>query len=287
MGAMYWVQRCGLATLHDKDFAEIEWGSLKTVQDLKGELLVIPESQQTASQPTDDGHDSGIEPKRRRSSNRDRGGRGGGRGGRGSSRGGGGNKGGSGSKGGGVGKQTNRPQQSAGASDSRSQLGRLICEGCSGLVLRGIYQGQPAVYKFFGPDREGIAAGMNEATTYGALLQCQGDEVATFLDWGHLLAGIYYIATAYVEGVPCSELPSELKQEEAATAAETALQRICAVQPGFVHGDLRLPNIMVKHGSDDTAAPTAVIIDLAASRLDGSPAEVKAQFQQLKSLFRQ
>eukprot|EP00878_Enallax_costatus_P010382 GHUV01010835.1.p1 GENE.GHUV01010835.1~~GHUV01010835.1.p1 ORF type:complete len:142 (+),score=34.92 GHUV01010835.1:64-426(+) len=60
MGAMYWVQRCGLATLHDKDFAEIEWGSLKTVQDLKGELLVIPESQQTASQPTDDGHDSGA-----------------------------------------------------------------------------------------------------------------------------------------------------------------------------------------------------------------------------------
>eukprot|EP00878_Enallax_costatus_P011421 GHUV01011924.1.p2 GENE.GHUV01011924.1~~GHUV01011924.1.p2 ORF type:complete len:186 (+),score=50.24 GHUV01011924.1:903-1460(+) len=80
------------------------------------------------------------------------------------------NKGG-GSKGnlgkGGVSKVTKRPRQSKGASDDKSQLGRLICEGCNGLVLHGTFKGQPAVYKLFGPDRGGIAAGMNEASIYG------------------------------------------------------------------------------------------------------------------------
>ena len=53
-----------------------------------------------------------------------------------------------------------------GLSDGRLQLGRLICEGCSGLVLYGTFQGQPAVYKLFGPDTEGVAAGINEARMY-------------------------------------------------------------------------------------------------------------------------
>eukprot|EP00878_Enallax_costatus_P012957 GHUV01013531.1.p2 GENE.GHUV01013531.1~~GHUV01013531.1.p2 ORF type:complete len:247 (+),score=56.62 GHUV01013531.1:1090-1830(+) len=197
------------------------------------------------------------------------------------------NKGG-GSKGnlgkGGVSKVTKRPRQSKGASDDKSQLGRLICEGCNGLVLHGTFKGQPAVYKLFGPDRGGIAAGMNEASIYGALEPCQGTELPIFFEWGHLAAGIYYLAIACVEGVPCSELPSEF-QATAALAAKAALQRICTVQPGFLHEDLRLENILFRHGSSDTA-PTAVIIDLAASRLDGNPAEVKMQFRQLKSLFR-
>ena len=57
MGAIYWVQRRGLATRQDKDFDEIDWDSLETVKDLKDKLLVIPESQQTASQPSDNGND--------------------------------------------------------------------------------------------------------------------------------------------------------------------------------------------------------------------------------------
>lgn len=117
----------------------------------------------------------------------------------------------------------------------------------------------------------------------GALKSCQGDQLPGFLGWGHLLAGIYYVVTAYVEGVPCNELSNELQAAAAARAAEAALQQICAVQPGFLHGDLRRPNVLIKQGSNDV---TAVIIDLAASRLDGTPEEVTAQFRQLKSLFR-
>lgn len=68
----------------------------------------------------------------------------------------------------GGGKVSKRHHESLGASDgnARSQLGRLICKGCSGLVMHGTFQGQPAVYKFFGPDTEGVTAGTNEARIY-------------------------------------------------------------------------------------------------------------------------
>lgn len=106
-----------------------------------------------------------------------------------------------------------------------------------------------------------------------------------FLAWGHLAAGIYYMVTARVNGVPYSQLSSV--QQPAAVAAERALQQICSIQPGFVHADLRLANIMLQHSDNDTAQPAAMIIDFAASRLDAAPVEVKAEFRRLRSLLLQ
>ena len=117
----------------------------------------------------------------------------------------------------------------------------------------------------------------------GELIDIQGTAVPKFLAWGHLAAGVCYMVTERVNGVPYSQLPSV--HELAAAAAERALQRIRSVQPGFLHADLRLANIMLQHSGSDTATPTAMIIDFAASRLDALPAEVKAELRRLKLLL--
>lgn len=115
----------------------------------------------------------------------------------------------------------------------------------------------------------------------------QGHYIPRKLAWGQLAAGIHILATARVDGVPFSDLqsPQQQKAAAAAAAADKALQQIHSLQPGFLHGDLRLANILLQRGVDDAAPPTAVFIDFAASRLDGTPAEVEAETRQLKSLL--
>lgn len=109
----------------------------------------------------------------------------------------------------------------------------------------------------------------------GALQPLQGVVVPEVLGWGHLMAGIYCLVTTRVDGVPLSQLSNV--PDEVAAAAERALQQVCSVLPGFLHGDLRKPNIMLHHKPDDTAPPKVFLLDFAASRLDGLPAEVAAQ----------
>lgn len=116
------------------------------------------------------------------------------------------------------------------------------------------------------------------------LAPVQGSAVPKLLACGQLGVGVRYIATARVDGVPYSRLPSV--HEAAAEAAVRAMQQIRSVWPCFLHGDIRLANIMLQKPGVDTAAPTAVILDFAASRLDGSPREVAAESRQLSSLLR-
>ena len=122
----------------------------------------------------------------------------------------------------------------------------------------------------------------------GAMQSLQGVLVPQLLAYGPLAAGVHYLATKRVDGISFPPLDS-MSQETAAAAAagaEKVLQQICQQHPGFVHGDLRLANFLLLHSSDDTAAPGVMLIDFAASRLDGSAVEVQAQFKQLRLLLR-
>lgn len=121
-----------------------------------------------------------------------------------------------------------------------------------------------------------------------AMQSLQGVSVPQLLAYGPLAAGVHYLATKQVEGMPFPPLHT-MSQEAAtaaATGAEKVLLQICEQHPGFVHGDLRLANLLLVHNNDDTAVPTVMLIDFAASRLDGSAADVCAQFRELRSLLR-
>ena len=63
-------------------------------------------------------------------------------------------------------KVGNNRQLSSKATAQMLLLGDVICNGCSGPVLYGTYNGQPAVVKLFGPDKDGLAAGRNEVKIY-------------------------------------------------------------------------------------------------------------------------
>lgn len=122
----------------------------------------------------------------------------------------------------------------------------------------------------------------------GAMQSLQGVLVPQLLAYGPLAAGVHYLATKQVNGISFPPWDS-MSQEAAAAAAagaEKVLRQICQQHPGFVHGDLRLPNLLLLHSSDNTATPGVMLIDFAASKLDGSASEVQAQFQELRLLLR-
>ena len=60
MGAIYWVQYCGLRTYQVKDFDHIDLESLKRVKDLQE---VLPPSQEPASQHDDSSDETPYDPK--------------------------------------------------------------------------------------------------------------------------------------------------------------------------------------------------------------------------------
>lgn len=69
---------------------------------------------------------------------------------------------------GGVSKSSGCKRRLSSAATGRQlQLNQHICDGFSGPVVAGSYGGQPAVFKLFGPDRAGLAAGCNESSMYG------------------------------------------------------------------------------------------------------------------------
>ena len=153
--------------------------------------------------------------------------------------------------------------------------------GSDEMVARGAYGGQPAVVKLFGPDSEALVTYANELQMYSATTAAQGRDLPDFLGAGYLGWGVYFIAIKYVDGTPLSEMPS--LSADVRSAAVAALERLQQTIPGFIHGDIRLHNILL---SSDTAA-RCVFVDLGRSRLGGSAAEMRQEIKQLRRLLGQ
>ncbi|KIZ06332.1 hypothetical protein MNEG_1630 [Monoraphidium neglectum] len=170
-------------------------------------------------------------------------------------------------------------------------------EGCSGLVVEGTYAGQPAIIKLYGPDDEGLDVCQQEVAAYGALAAVQGRLVPRLLGTGHAKDGVWFVALEALPGVPLSRLmplPATV-----AAAALAALRELHNAVQGFVHGDIRLANILFVEGGGDAGgrggdgrpdgAPKAggrcVIVDLGMARLGAAVEEVQAEQRLLERLL--
>lgn len=118
-----------------------------------------------------------------------------------------------------------------------------------------------------------------------ALKGVQGGVIPQLVAAGKVTAwpSIMFLATSLVEGMPLSSLPGV--SSGVAAAATGALKEICKQQPGFLHEDLRLANLLCSPGAHDGANPSVVVIDFEVSRLDGSTTECAAQFKHLEKLL--
>ena len=159
--------------------------------------------------------------------------------------------------------------------------------------MMGEYGGAPAVVKLFGPDRGGLAAYDRELKVYQKLEALQGQVVPCLLGAGYLTAGVHYLAVARIEGPPLSGLPHI--STAVADAAACALGRLHSSQAGFLHGDIRLQNVMLARGctavgaggagnADDTDV-RCMFIDFGRSQLGGSMAEQHKEVKLLKHLM--
>ena len=168
------------------------------------------------------------------------------------------------------------------------QLHRELCSGSEGIVAAATYFGRPAVVKLLGPDRRGLAAWRREVDMYERLGALQGQLVPQLLGSGHLEAGVHYIALSCVEGTALSSLPAI--PQRAMESALAGLRRLQEAVPGFLHGDLRLANIMWATPSHDgpaaAAAASCVLIDFGRSRSDGDSAQQAEEELMLRRMLR-
>ena len=111
------------------------------------------------------------------------------------------------------------------------------------LWLWGRTGGAPAVVKLLGPDDYGLAQYEAELRMYRLLQPLQGQLVPRLLGAGHLDFGVHFLATSTIDGTPLSSLPHVT--DSVASGALRALQRLQAVFPNFLHGDIRLENVLV------------------------------------------
>ena len=156
--------------------------------------------------------------------------------------------------------------------------------------MMGKYGGAPAVVKLFGPDCGGLAAYDRELQVYHKLETLQGQVVPCLLGAGHLTAGACYLAVARVEGPLLSGLPQI--GPAVAAAAVCALGRLHSSHAGFLHGDIRLQNVMLVRGCTAVGAGSAddtdvhcMFIDFGQSQLGGSMAEQHKEVKLLKHLM--
>ncbi|PNH04106.1 hypothetical protein TSOC_009783 [Tetrabaena socialis] len=159
-----------------------------------------------------------------------------------------------------------------------------LCVGSAGLVVLGAYGGEPAVVKLLGPDDEGLKAYGRESSAYDAVQGLQGTVVPKLLAAGHANHGVYYIAVSRLPGQPLSEVarpfpPGVVK------AAEDALRQLHAACPGFLHGDIRLQNmILLPPGSPGGDCAKCMVIDFGQARL-GRAEEQDVEVRQLRTLL--
>jgi serine/threonine protein kinase len=161
-----------------------------------------------------------------------------------------------------------------------------ICSGSAGDVMAGVYNGIPAVIKLLGPDSAGLEAFDREARSYSVLHQEQGEVVPQLLGVGwYPLAGVRYLAVRRIQGSPLSGLPTI--PPSVAAAAVRALERVHrAGGPGFLHGDVRLQNILLEEAAASSDAnPRCFIIDFGRASEGGSVAQQRQEVRELKALL--
>lgn len=119
--------------------------------------------------------------------------------------------------------------------------------------MDGTCDGVDCVIKLLGPDRRGLAVYAREVAAYAALKRLQGLHVPKLLAWGDLDFGVRFLALRRVAG---AQSLSCLPQPLPAVVAGAALQVLDAVQaacPNFVHGDLRLSNVVLAEAAEAAA----------------------------------
>ena len=165
------------------------------------------------------------------------------------------------------------------------QLHYKLCSGSTGSVVRGRYGADEAVVKLLGPDRHGLLDYEREVRAYTMLAGLQGDVVPLLLGAGRLAAGVHFVATQLVVGEPLSSLPNV--PPTVAAAAVSALTRVHEAHASFMHGDIRLHNIMLVDDTagNDTAAARCMVIDFGRSCFDGTPSSQAKELKQLKRLL--
>ncbi|PNG99895.1 hypothetical protein TSOC_014315 [Tetrabaena socialis] len=175
----------------------------------------------------------------------------------------------------------------------------LLAQGGDGIVFHGTCDGAPAVIKVFTWELCALAAYWQESVAYRALTMLQGSVVPLVLAHGKLPYGLRYIALRPIEGgEPLSGCLQPFPRA-VAVAALRALQEVQAACPGFVHGDVRLENLLLVRapgrggaaegeGEPDAlggAALRCVLLDFARSRMDGSEQQQQRELAQLRQLL--
>ncbi|KIY98652.1 hypothetical protein MNEG_9309 [Monoraphidium neglectum] len=162
-----------------------------------------------------------------------------------------------------------------------------MCSGSAGDVMAGVYGGISAVIKLLGPDSAGLKAFDREARSYSLLRQEQGEVVPELLGTGwYPLAGVRYLAVRRIQGSPLSGLPAI--PPAVAAAAVRALARVHrAGGPGFLHGDVRLHNILLEEeaAASSDGNPRCFVIDFGRASEGGSRAQQRREVEELQVLL--
>lgn len=78
------------------------------------------------------------------------------------------------------------------------------------------------------------------------------------------------IVMEYIEGKTLHECSSTLKDSQKDAIIEMLITAVQSMKDAkFVHGDLRLPNIMIKDSEVDSESPTPIILDFDWAGIDG------------------
>lgn len=184
-------------------------------------------------------------------------------------------------------RSASQPQVSC--SKSTITFHHTLCDGSEGAVAVGTYDGVPAVVKLIYPDEHGLDAFNREVAAYQLLASFQGGLIPQLLGAGQVRAGVHFIAVAKVSGRPLSSfsaVPTHLQQ-----AAVSALSKLHSTHPGFLHGDIRLENVMAQQAACEGGAEPAytgcMLIDFGRSCTTGaSSKQQKQEVRELKRLMR-
>ncbi len=166
------------------------------------------------------------------------------------------------------------------------RMGNIIYgKGDSGLVAHATLAGQAVVVKLYGPELDALEAYCTEFDAYSQLADLQGDVLPVLLAAGRpcpqVEDGVFAIAMRLVPGRTLRSMRGSIGVREAAAAMD-ALRQLHRRVPGFLHGDVRLSNVVLLPGGREEGEgrerkgegpPQCVVLDLGAARWGGTEEE--------------
>ncbi|KAG2452471.1 hypothetical protein HYH02_002711 [Chlamydomonas schloesseri] len=217
-------------------------------------------------------------------------------------------------------QQEEEQEAAAGAEEKPLQFLQQLGHGRDGMVFRCMYDGRPAVIKVYSWERHQVKAAAREEAAYRALAALQGSVVPKVMVTGRLSGDLRALRCLVMEPVegrarPLSDCGYRRPfPEHVQAAAQQALSRAHAEgfqadRGGFLHGDVRLANILlvgggggggedeaeavqqaqegasVAHKAQAEEQVRCVLLDFGSSRLDGSAAEQAAELAKLRRLL--